>query len=79
MHFIFLPERENVTFVESNKLLKYLEIVKFAQVENELSKHFELRDSGQIRIFFSSSVNTKTNLNNIVKKKHCPFKVHLHF
>ena len=66
--------------MESNKLLKYLEIVKFAQVENELSKHFELRDSGQFDShFFSSSANTKTNLNNIVKKKHCPFKVHLHF
>ena len=66
--------------MEGNKLLKYLEIVKFAQLENELSKHFELRDSGQFGShFFSSSENTKTNLNNIVKKKHCPFKEHLHF
>ena len=38
--------------MESNKLLKYLEIVKFAQVENELSKHFELRDSGQFDSHF---------------------------
>ena len=66
--------------MESNKLLKYLEIVKFAQVENELSKHFKLRDSGQFGShFFSSSENTKKKLNNIVKKKHCPFKEHLHF
>ena len=67
--------------MESNKLLKYLEIVKFAQVENELSKYFELRGSGQFdsHFFFPSSANTKTNLNNIVKKKRCPFKVHLHF
>ena len=62
MHFIFLPERENVTFVESNKLLKYLEIVKFAQVENELSKHFELRDSGQIRIFFFLQARTQKQI-----------------
>ena len=66
--------------MEGNKLLKYLEIVKFAQLENELSKHFELRDSGQFDShFFSSSENTKTNLNNKVKQKHCPFKEHLHF
>ena len=66
--------------MESNKLLQYLEIFKFAQVENELSKHFELRDSGQFGShFFSSSENTKTNLNNKVKKKHCPFKEPLHF
>ena len=66
--------------MEGNKLLKYLRIVKFAQLENELSKHFELRDSGQFGShFFSSSENTKTNLNNKVKKKHCPFKEHLHF
>ena len=43
-----------------DKLHKYLEIVKFAQVENELSKHFELRDSRQFGShFFSSSENTK--------------------
>ena len=56
--------------MEGNKLLKYLEIVQFAQLENELSKHFELRDSGQFGShFFSSSENTKINLNNKVKKK----------
>jgi len=37
--------------MEGNKLIEYLEIVKFAQVENELSKHFELRDSGQFAYF----------------------------
>ena len=66
--------------MEGNKLLKYLEIVKFAQLENELSKHFELRDSEQFGShFFSSSENTKIHSNNKVKKKHCPFKEHLHF
>ena len=65
--------------MEGNKLLEYLEIVKFALVENNLSKHLEVRDSRQFGShFFSSSENTKTNLNNIVKKIHCPLKGHLH-
>ena len=40
--------------MECTKLLECLETVKLAQMEKELSKHFELRDSGQFgsRFFF---------------------------
>ena len=48
--------------MEGNKLLKYLEIVKFAQLENELSKHFELRDSGQFGSHFFLQARTQKQI-----------------